>query len=161
MTTVVKILLPVLFSIMLSTAVAQKQKPATAKPSTVQKFKPPKLYCSLGIHNDSATVYVEEAVQLVTLPLKIIDDKKNIYAISSYQLMYKRKAVTEDEVTGKVTPVTSNVAELFRATPITPLWKNILIEQMKPGDELYFFDIIAKDAQGRYMFAPELKIKIK
>ena len=32
---------------------------------------------------------------------------------------------------------------------------------MRAGEELYFFDIVAKDAQGRLMFAPELRIKVK
>jgi len=95
------------------------------------------------------------------LPLSITDDKKNTYTISSYQVMYKRMAVTEDEVTGKVSPTTSNVAQLFRETPLPELWKNIMTEQLRPGEEIYFFDVIAKDTQGRLMFAPDLKLKIK
>lgn len=115
----------------------------------------------LGIRKDTATVYTEEAVQLVKLPLKVTDDKKSVYSISSYRLMYKRIAVTEDEETGKVSPVTSTVSDLFKETPLTAIWIKILTEQMRPGEELHFFDIVAKDAQGRLMFAPELKIKIK
>lgn len=161
MVPIVRFLLFCSFSAILTTALAQKPKQETVKPVPVQKFKPPKLTSSLGINSDSATVYLEEALQLVQLPLKITDDKKSVYSISSYQVMYKRKAVTEDEATGKVTPVTSNVAALFRETPLSAIWKKTLTEQLKPGEELYFFDIIAKDAQGRYMFAPDLKIKIK
>ena len=160
MRTVVQFLLVVLFSATAATVSAQKPKPAAAG-QPAQKFKPPKLTSTLGIHSDSATVFVEEALQLVNLPLKITDDKKNPYSISSYQLMYKRKGVTEDEETGKVSPTTTNVAQLFRETPLPALWKKILTEQLKQGDELYFFDVIVKDAQGRYMFAPELRIRIK
>lgn len=161
MVPIVRFLLVCSFSAVLSTALAQKPKQEPVKPVPVQKFKPPKLTSSLGINSDSATVYLEEALQLVQLPLKITDERKNSYNISSYQVMYKRKAVTEDEATGKVTPVTSNVAELFRETPINGIWKKLLAEQLKQGEELYFFDIIVKDTQGRYMFAPNLKIKIK
>ena len=157
---VVQILLAVLFSATATTALAQKPKPAAVHPST-QKFKPPKLTSTLGIRSDSATVEVEEALQLVNLPLKITDDKKNSYSISSYQVMYKRKGVTEDEETGKVSPASSNVAQLFRETPLPAIWKKVLTEQIQSGEELYFFDIIAKDAQGRYMFAPDLRIKVK
>jgi len=157
---VVQILLAVLFSATTTTALAQKPKPAPGGQST-QKFKPPKLTSTLGIRSDSATVEVEEALQLINLPLKITDDKKNPYSISSYQVMYKRKGVTEDEETGKVSPASSNVAQLFRETPLPAIWKKILTEQLRSGEELYFFDIIAKDAQGRYMFAPELRIKVK
>lgn len=138
---------------------AQDTKPAPSK--TFQKFTPPKLTTALGIRTDSAVVAREEAVQLATLPLKITDAKKNVYTISSYQVMYKRRAVTEDEETGKVTPVISNVSQLFKETPLPALWKNILTEQMRQGEELYFFDIIVKDAQGRLMYAPTYRIKIK
>ena len=161
MVSIVRLLLLVCFSALLTTALAQKPKEGSVKPATVQKFKPPKLTCSLGIRTDSATIAVEEAVQLIRLPLKITDDKKSPYTISSYQLMYRRRAVTEDEETGKVTPTISNVADLFRETPLPELWKKIITEQLRPGEELYFFDIIAKDAQGRLMFAPDLKIKTK
>ena len=161
MVQVVKILFAVVLSITLTTVIAQKPKPTAVKPTKFQKFTPPKLTSMLGIRTDTATVYREEAVQLVKLPLKVTDDKKNVYTISSYQLMYKRRAVTEDEQTGKVSPVISNVSDLFRETPLPALWIKILTEQMRAGEELYFFDIVAKDAQGRLMFAPELKIKIK
>ncbi|MBL0183636.1 MAG: hypothetical protein IPP96_15635 [Chitinophagaceae bacterium] len=157
---VVQILLAVLFSATTTTVLAQKPKPSPGGHST-QKFKPPKLTSTLGIRSDSATVEVEEALQLINLPLKITDDKKNLYSISSYQVMYKRKGVTEDEETGKVSPASSNVAQLFRETPLPAIWKKVLTEQLRSGEELYFFDIIAKDAQGRYMFAPELRIKVK
>ena len=138
---------------------AQKPKPVTAK--AVQKFTPPKITSALGIRSDTASVYREEAIQLVTLPLKVTDAKKNVYTISSYQFMYKRRGVTEDEQTGKVSPIMSSASDLFRQTPLPPLWVKIITEQIRTGEELYFFDIVAKDAQGRLMFAPELKIKIK
>lgn len=161
MVQVVKILFAVVLSITLTTVIAQKPKPTAVKSTKFQKFTPPKLTSMLGIRTDTASVYREEAVQLVKLPLKVTDDKKNVYTISSYQLMYKRRAVTEDEQTGKVSPVISNVSDLFRETPLPALWIKILTEQMRTGEELYFFDIVAKDAQGRLMFAPELKIKVK
>lgn len=140
---------------------AQTPKNQPAKPKTFQKFTPPKLITMLGIRVDTATVYLEEAVQLVKLPLKITDDKKGVYTISSYRAMYKRRAVTEDEQTGKVSPVMSNVSDLFRTTPLSPIWIKTLTEQMRAGEEIYFYDIVAKDSQGRLMFAPELRIKIK
>lgn len=154
-------MLTVFLCLSLITVPAQNPKPTTAKPKSFQKFTPPRLISMLGIRTDTASVYVEEAVQLVRLPLKVTDDKKNVYTISSYRLMYKRRAVTEDEETGKVSPVMSNVSDLFRETPLPVLWIKILTEQMRPGEELHFFDIVAKDAQDRLMFAPELKIKIK
>ena len=167
MATFFRLLITVVCTLSLSAAFAQKPKPATtkpvaAKPGGFQKYTPPKLTSMLGIRSDSVTVVLEEALQLVKLPLKVTDDKKNVYTISSYQAMYKRKAVTEDEeMTGKVTPITSTVIDNFKTTPLSPIWIKILTEQLRIGEELYFFDIVVKDAQGRLMFAPELRIKVK
>ena len=159
-----KLLFTVAFSLSVSFVFAQKPKPkptTTAKPAGFQKFTPPKLVSMLGIRSDSAVVFREEALQLITLPLKVTDDKKGIYTIASYQVMYKRRAVTEDEKTGKVSPVTTTATDIFRTPTLSPIWIKILTEQIRAGEELYFFDIVAKDAQGRLMFAPELKIKVK
>ena len=161
---IIKLLFTVIFFLTVSVVFAQKPKPkptTTTKPAGFQKFTPPKLTSMLGIRSDSAIVYREEALQLINLPLRVTDNKKGIYTISSYQVMYKRRAVTEDEKTGKVSPVTSTASDVFRTTPLPQLWIKILTEQMRAGEELYFFDIVAKDAQGRMMFAPELRIKVK
>jgi hypothetical protein len=163
MKTVVRSILIVVFTAITATLMAQKPKPAPAAAKQTQKFKPPKLTTVLGIHADSATVFVEEALQLVNIPLKITDDKKNPYSISSYQVMYKRTGVTEVEENGsvRVVPATNSVVQLFRETPMSGIWKKTITEQIKPGDELYFFDVIVKDTQGRFMFAPELRIKVR
>ena len=151
-----------LFCFLAFTAIsfAQKLKPVI-KSAAVQKFKPPKLKTVLGSRSDSSAVSVDEAVQLVTLPLTITDDKKTSYTIASYQCMYKRKAVTENEETGKVSPTSSMVADVFKTTPLPEIWKKIISEQLKPGEEIFFFDVVVKDAQGRLMFAPNLKLVIQ
>lgn len=116
---------------------------------------------TLGNYKDSVTITVEEALNTINLPLLITDDKKVSYTVYSYQFLYKRASVTEDEATGKVTPVNSIVANLFKTTPLPELWRTQISQQLKAGEELYFFDVIAKDATGRLMFAPNLKIEIK
>jgi len=140
---------------------AQPPKTVNPKAAPVQKFKPPKTTTSLGGRTDSVTVTVDEATQLAGFPLKITDDKKNTYAISSYQFLYRKIGVTEDEQSGKVSPTTSISSDLFRTTPLPELWVKIIREQLKPGEELYFFDVVAKDNLGHFFFAPTLKIKIK
>ncbi len=135
-------------------------KPVTQ--SQVQKFKPPKLYTSLGTKKDSLiTVSVDEAVSLINQPLAVTDDKKAVYSISSYQCLYKRKGVTEDEETGKVSPITSTVVQRFTSTPLSEIWRKTISEQLRSGEEISFFDIVVKDAQNRLMFAPSLKITVK
>ena len=138
---------------------SSQQLLAQTKPAPV-KFKPPKLFTQMGGFRDSVTLSVAEAENIINQPLKIFDDKKGLYTISSYQFLYRRKVVTEDEATGKAIPTSTMVAGTFKVTPMPPIWVNSVMEQVRPGEELYFFDIIAKDAQGRVMYAPDFKIKV-
>ncbi len=139
---------------------AQKKPVKKAEIIPVQKFKAPKLYCTLDTYRDSVTISAEEAARIVGLPLKIYDDKKKEYNISSYQFLYRKKGVTEDEQ-GKVTPTTSISSDRFKVTPLPEIWVNLIRGQVKAGEEFFFFDVIAKDAQGRVMYAPNLKLLIR
>lgn len=161
MTITIRTILTIVFSCALLMLFAQKPKPAAQKPETFKKFTPPKLISMLGIRSDTATVVIEEAVQLVKLPLKVTDDKKGVYSISSYRTMYRRRGVTENEETGKVSPIMSQVSDIFTETPLPDRWKNILVQQLRSGEELFFYDIVAKDAEGRLMYAPVILIKVK
>lgn len=140
---------------------AQPPRNNTAKPA-VQKFKPPKLITSVGNRSDSVLLSREEALQLIGQPLEIHDDKKGTYTISSYQFLYRRREVREDDdMSGKVTPTSSIVSDLFKTTPLPDVWLKNISEQLQPGEEMLFYDVIAKDAGGRLMFAPTFKIKVK
>lgn len=138
---------------------AAAQLQAQTRP--VAKYKVPKLFTQLGGFRDSVNISVEEAENIIGQPLKIFDDKKGVYSISSYQFLYRKRGVTENEETGKVTPITSIVSNRFKVTPLPDTWASQVKEQVKPGEELFFFDVIAKDAQGRIMYAPNLKIMVK
>jgi hypothetical protein len=143
------------------TTVAAAQRPNSGKPVTTVKNKLPKLKTSIGGKSDSVTVAVDEAISIISMPLTITDDKKITYTVTSYQCLYKRKAVTEDEVSGKVSPTSSVVAGSFRTTPLTEIWKKTITEQLKAGEEILFYDVVVKDAQGKLMFAPNLKLMVK
>jgi len=155
----------VLLCFLAFTTITVAQKPATpVKPKVVpvQKFKPPKLNTKLGNSSDTLiTVSVDEALHLIELPLSITDDKKAAYTVNTYQCLYKRKGVTEDEESGKVSPTSTVIAQVFRSTPLSEIWRKTLNEQLKSGEEIFFFEVIAKDAQGRLMFAPNLKLVVK
>jgi hypothetical protein len=140
---------------------AVAQTPVPAKSVPIQKFKPPTVKTNLGRMNGiNANCTATEAKQLVTLPLKVVDDKKNEYVISSYQLAYTRVGITEDEMTGATSPTTDMVGQRFVVTPLPEIWQNNMIESLKKGEQLYFFDIVCYDKQKRLFFAPSLKIKI-
>ena len=136
-------------------------KPAK-KPGVVSvpKFKVPKLQTMLDKYKDSVSVSADEAVRIIGMPLKINDDKKNEYSISSYQFLYRKKGVTEDDK-GDPHPATTISADRFKVSPLPQLWVNLITEQVKAGEEFYFFDVIAKDAKGMVMYASTLKIIIQ
>lgn len=135
--------------------------PAKKTTANLKKYKPPKLYTYLDSYKDSVPVSVAIAEGIIAAPLMVYDDKKTLYEISSYQFLYKKRTVTEDEQSGKTSPSSSVVSNRFLATPLPQLWVNQIREQVKPGEELYFFDVIVKDAQGRLMYAPNVKIMIQ
>jgi hypothetical protein len=139
-----------------SALLAQDKEVITKEP----KFKPPVVKTYLGVNQDGASVTKEEASQLIGLPLKIVDDKNNTYPVDSYQFLYRRKStVLNDD--GKRETVFTIVADRFSATPLPKVWIENTKDQFQKDEQLYFFDIVVKDKEGREFFAPELKITIK
>ena len=134
------------------------QNPVITK---VAKFKPPVVQTFLGTRTNGSTATKEEAGQLIALPLKITDAKKNTYIVDSYQFLYKRKSVVEDEETGKKQSTFTTVADRFKATPLPKVWIDNLQGGFQKDEELYFFDIVVKDNNGRIFPAPELRIIIQ
>ncbi len=132
---------------------------AQTKPATAP-YKVPKLYTQLGEFRDSVSISAAAAENSIGQTLKVFDDKKGVYTISSYQFLYKKKGVTENEETGKVSPTSTIVSQRFKTTPLPQIWIDNVREEVKSGEELFFFDVIAKDAQGRVMYAPDFKIKV-
>lgn len=140
--------------LMVSLSVSAQTKP-------VAKFKPPKLFTQIATFRDSVPVTVADAENLLNKPLKVFDGNKGVYTISSYIFIYKRLGVTEDEQTGKVSPTTNIVANTFTSTPLPQIWIDQVRDQVKAGDELHFVDVIAKDAKGQVMYAPNLKLIVR
>ena len=129
-------------------------------PTTSQKFKPPKVMSSWGIRKDSAGISVDEALQLLSVPIRVTDVNRNIYSISSYQFMYRKIGVIEDEETGKTHLASTLSSKQFRITPLPEIWIKSISEQLKAGEELNFFDVVVKDNHGHLFFAPPIKIKV-
>ncbi len=140
-----------------SAVFAQDKEIITKEP----KFKPPVVKTYLGVNQNGALVTKEEASQLIGLPLKIVDDKKNAYPIDSYQFLYRRKSTIQNDETGRKETTFTIVADRFDSTPLPKVWIENTKDQFKKDEQLYFFDIVVKDKEGRKFFAPELKITIK
>ncbi len=125
------------------------------------KFKPPVVKTYLGVNQNGAQVTVDEGVQLVGLPLKIVDAKNNAYTISSYQFLYRQKSYFLDDETGKKEEAFTIAADRFSSTPLPKVWVDNIRRNLQKDEQLYFFDIVVKDKEGRQFFAPEIKITIK
>src|SRR5665647_546346 len=150
-------LLMVTFSMGALLSFAQ-EKPVITK---IDKFKPPVVKTFLGVNQNGASVTVEEAIQLIALPLKITDDKNNIYKIDSYQFLYRKKGFIQNEETGKLQATFTIESARFDSTPLPKVWIDNLNTGFQKEEQLYYFDIVVKDKQGRGFFAPELKITIQ
>ena len=148
-------LIAVFFSVQLS--FAQKPTPKGEK-KYATPVKPPVLKTQIGILSDSVPAPVDQVKALLGAPLKVTDVNNQPLTVTYYQFLYKRKAVREDEKTGKVIPTTSTVSDYFTSTPLPEKWIKIIREELVAGEELYFFDIIVKDKQGKPFYAPNLKI---
>jgi hypothetical protein len=153
-----------LLTVTVSLSVAAQHTVKKPKPSSALhvKFKPPAVKTFLGkMSGKGAACSAEEGKQIAALPLTVTDNKNNSYKVASYQFAYSRLGVTEDEETGKVSPAKDQVGRQFEETPLPQVWQSNINEQLHKGEELYFFDIIVLDKQGRRFFAPELKITIQ
>ncbi|MEO9022594.1 MAG: hypothetical protein ABI237_19545 [Ginsengibacter sp.] len=127
----------------------------------VPKFKPPVVKTFLGVNLNGAQVTVDEANQLVGLPLKIVDDNNTAYNIDSYQFLYKQKSYVRNDETGEKEVSFTIKSDRFKATPLPKIWIDNIKGQLQTDEQLYFFDIVVKDKKGREFFAPEIKITIK
>ena len=153
-----KLILPILL-LLCAISFAQRTKPT--KPSSFVKFKVPKLTTSLGIFKDTMYIAPQMADSIIQLPLKVMDAKNVVYTLASYQFLYKKIVTTEDEATGKATKTSSIKSSLFKTTPLPAFWLNAVTEDLKRGEEFFFFAVTVKDPQGRVMYAPDLKLILK
>ena len=155
-----KIIPSVLILLFVSFSFAQSVKHASAQ--HVVHYKPPVLKSHLGKYSNNSTVSLEEAKTVLALPLTISDVQNNNYSIITYQFLFRRKGMIEDEQTGKRDSSTTAVSDHFQNTPLPALWiTNINEGGFVSGEEFIFFDIVVKDPQGKKFFAPDLKIRIQ
>jgi hypothetical protein len=126
----------------------------------MQPTKPPVVKTSLGkVAVTSATPDIARSI--LAMPLTVVDNNNVSYPVESYQFLYKKKSIVEDEKTGRKAITFTQVADLFKVVPLPQLWVNNVGGGLQRDEELYFFDIVVKDDKGRKFFAPDLRIKIQ
>lgn len=143
--------------LLFTTAQAQvkTQKKETAK------AKMPVLITTLGAYKDSMILPADEIKKIIGDSVKVYDINGNQFKVTYYQFVYKRKEFNEDEKTGKAIPVNTMVADYFTSTPLPKIWTNTIKDELKSGEEVYFFDIIAKSKSGDVYYAPNLKLIVR
>lgn len=138
-----------------------KTRPENGTKKTI-KIKPPHLTTSMGVLKDSISIApIDQVKALLGAPLKVTDDVKNTLTVTYYQFYYKRKAIVQDEKTGNYKETSSIVADYFTSTPLPEKWVKLIKDELIAGEEIYFFDIVAKDKEGHVFYAPNLKIITK
>lgn len=153
-----KYLLLIFFLFVTNQILFAQQKEVITK---VQKFKPPVVKTLLGVHQNGAQVTADEANQLIQLPLKVVDAKNNLYPVNSYRFLYRQKTIIVNDETGKKEVSFTIVADRFQTTPLPKLWIDNIKGHLQKDEQLYFFDVLVRDKEGREFFAPELKLTIK
>ncbi len=126
-----------------------------------QKIKPPVLRTQLASLKDSMCIPVILAKTVLDSALTVYDGKGNKLTVTYYRFLYRKRVVTEDEKTGKYIPTVSISSDYFTETPLPKKWTKIIKSDLSFGEELYFFDVVAKDKDGRPFYAPTLKIVTK
>lgn len=124
-------------------------------------FKPPVVKTLIGIRSGFDTVHVEEATQLIGLPLMVKDKNGNTYKIDNYRFLYREKGFIENTETGRPEVNYTMVASRFDNSPLPKVWIENIQQKIKPGEELYFFEILVSDKEGRMFYAPDVRLIIK
>lgn len=153
------------FNIFLSIAllffasISAAQKPANSK--TGSSFKPPEVKTLIGIRSGVDTVLVDEATQLIRLPLMVKDKNGTSYKIDNYRFLYREKGYIENPDNGRPEVNYTTLASRFDSSPLPKVWSDNIQQSLKSGEEFLFFEILARDKQGRQFYAPDLRIIVK
>ena len=116
----------------------------------------------MGVLKDSiSSAPLDQVKALLGAPLKVTDEKSNTLTVTYYQFYYKSKAIVQDEKTGAYKQTSSMAADYFTNTPLPEKWIKLIRDELIAGEELYFFDIVAKDKDGNVFYAPNFKIITK
>jgi hypothetical protein len=134
---------------------SQVQKAKSNKPQ-----KPPVLRTFLGEFSGNISLPKPAVLSALQSPLVIRDQKNKFYRLSSCQFIVKQYSQAEQE-DGKIIRDSLQSGTLLKMTPLPAPWQNRVSEDMRPGDEVKFVDVIAKDSSGQVYRSSDLIIRIK
>jgi hypothetical protein len=100
-------------------------------------------------------------MELVDSSLHALDQNKRFYQIESFKFLYEEKEPYLNEK-GQVAFYVDAIGDQFKGDSLPTIWRNRIKETLKPGDVLYFNNIIVqlKGSTERYL-APALTFYVK
>lgn len=127
----------------------------------VKKFKPPVVQTMWDKSKNDAKISKVDAVKMLYLPIKIVDSGNHNYTVDSYGFLYRSKSMVDNDQTGKKEVLFTITGDKFIKTPLSKVWIDNIKDNLQPDEQFIFFDVLAKDEQGRIFSAPDLKITIQ
>lgn len=119
--------------------------------------------------NASFEIFCNTKVPVVTFKnlltknaaIKVKDQKGNEYEVVSFEVMWKRKDISDDDKTGTPKVIYYNVGETMKGNQFNKQWLNELAKSLQPGEEIYFSTILYFDPKKKSNYkAPSFSIYI-
>lgn len=103
----------------------------------------------------SNTLPVSMMKSLLDSAVHARDRKGVLRPVVSFRFGYRTHNTVVDDTTGKTETAPSYFSFQFYTNRLDSIWRLRVGEQLKPGDELFFDRIIARDEQGiQYLSSP-------
>lgn len=135
-------------------AQAQHKSKNSAPKDTVAKGLTPVFKSTLG-NVLSNTIPASMMKSLLDSSLHARDKNGHLHPVVSFQFGYRTHNTFLNDTTGKAESAASYFSFQFYSDHLDSLWKKKVSEQLKPGDELFFDKVIARDPKNvQYLSSP-------
>lgn len=148
------------FYLLLLSGVSFCQNNISKGDSTKSKTK---VNASFGPYQNGSKAFAADIKKLLaTNPeLKVKDEKGNVCQVVSFEILWKKKDMSEDIRTGNQKTVYYFVGATIKAKQLPDNWKEEITNYIQKGEEISFNTIIYIDPQKKNnMRAPSLTINI-
>jgi hypothetical protein len=141
-------------------ALAQN-KPAVKQPATPAAAKSALRFRTTWNNFLSDTVPRPDILKIADSPLVVRDQKNNKFPVIAFEFTYESREVGINDTTNKPVIYSDFTGEVFKTDRLSPLWSKHVKETLKPGDVLYFNNIIVKYAEDKLYRVPPLKFFVR
>lgn len=158
-----------LFIILLCFSLAFSVKRASAQSAKgkmhdkphVQRNKPLTFTSTLGDVPGGQELSASFVKSLLDSALVVHDNHRRSYPVVSFSFGYQTNASYTNDTTGMPEKTSSYIAYPFNSNRLDSLWRTRIGNELKPGDQLFFDHILAKDSTGIFFLSSPLHFIIK